>query len=281
MVLFLLITLLTFTFAYSQEIKVGFTAVITREDAGSIHSFLDYLSKKTGFLLKPVFAKSYDEMDHFLAIGRVDIAYICGAPYVEGKDRYGYKIVAVPLNSEGKPYYYSLVITRKEKHYKSLLDFKGKTYAFSDPKSNSGSLVPTYNLLKRGLKPDEFFKPVIYTYSHYESILAVYKGFVEGASVDSIVYEQVLKLDKSIGKEIKVVEKYGPFPITPFVYRRGLDTTIVKKMRDALLEMNKEKEGKKVLSLLGISGFTVVEDNFYMPIKHMLKYVNKDVFSKR
>ncbi|WPM31324.1 phosphate/phosphite/phosphonate ABC transporter substrate-binding protein [Hydrogenobacter sp. T-2] len=267
--------------AYTQEIKVGFTAVITREDAESIYSFLDYISKKTGLALKPVFAKSYDEMDYFLSIGKVDIAYICGGPYVEGRERYGYKILAVPLNHEGKPYYYSLVITRKEKPYKSILDFKGKPYAFSDPKSNSGSLVPTYILLKKGLKADEFFRPVVYTYSHYESILAVYKGFVEGASVDSLVYEQAIRLDKRLEREIKVVEKYGPFPITPFVYRRGLDNLTVERIKDALLKMKEDEEGRRILNVLGISGFRTVRDEFYKPIEEMLDYVKRNVTSNK
>lgn len=267
--------------AYAQDIKVGFTAVITKEDAESIYSFLDYISKKTGLALTPVFAKSYDEMDYFLSIGKVDIAYICGGPYVEGRERYGYKILAVPLNRDGKPYYYSLVITRKEKPYKSLLDFKGKPYAFSDPKSNSGSLVPTYILLKKGLKVDEFFRPVVYTYSHYESILAVYKGFVEGASVDSLVYEQAIRLDKRLEREIKVVERYGPFPITPFVYRRGLDNLTVERIKDALLKMKEEEEGRRILNALGVSGFRTVKDEFYKQIEEMLDYVKRNGTSNR
>lgn len=78
------LTLLLFSLACSQEIRVGFTAVITREDAESIQTFVDYLSRKTGASFRPVFTRSYDEMDYFLSIGKVDIAYICGAPYVEG-----------------------------------------------------------------------------------------------------------------------------------------------------------------------------------------------------
>jgi len=177
-----LILLLAVIVVWSKEINVGFTAVITREDVKTIRDFLDYLSKKTGFKFNPVFAKSYDEMDFFFFSGRVDMAYICGAPFVEGYKRFGYLILAVPTTSE------------KDKPYRSLLDFKGKPYAFSDPKSNSGSVVPTYFLLKHGYLPSEFFRPLIYTYSHYESILAVHKGFVEGASVDSIVYEHTSRV---------------------------------------------------------------------------------------
>ncbi|MDW8096073.1 MAG: phosphate/phosphite/phosphonate ABC transporter substrate-binding protein [Aquificaceae bacterium] len=272
----LLLLLLLLTTLYAREIRIGFTAVITKEDTESIQAFVEYLSKRTGLNFKPIFAKSYDEMDYFLAMGLVDVGYICGGPYVEGRERYGYRILAVPLNSEGKPYYYSLVVTRVEKPYRRLTDFKGKPYAFSDPKSNSGSLVPTYELLKRGIRPSEFFKPVVYTYSHYESILAVQKGFVEGASVDSLVYKHAIRLNPGLARELKVVEVYGPYPTKPIVYRTGLDRTVLKKLREALLSMGREEEGKRVLEALGISGFSTVEESFYEPIRHMLNYVKKN-----
>jgi phosphonate transport system substrate-binding protein len=270
----LIVVLFLFCQAIAQEVKVGFTAVITKEDTLTVYKLLEYLSKKTGYTLKPVFAKSYDEMDFFLSMGYVDIAYICGVPFVEGTKRFGYKLLVVPLTSEG-PYYYSYVIARKEKDYRSILDFKDKPYAFSDPKSNSGSIVPTYVLIKRGHKPSEFFKPLIYTYSHHESILAVYKRFVEGASVDSLVYEQTKRVAPHITSQLKVVEKFGPFPTTPFVYRKGLKADVVERLKLAFIDMSKDREGLKVLKRMGIAGFGTVETGFYEPIKGMITYINK------
>ena len=121
----------------------------------------------------------------------------------------------------------------------------------------------------------------VYTYSHYESILAVYKGFVEGASVDSLVYEQAIRLDKRLEREIKVVEKYGPFPITPFVYRRDLDNLTVERIKDALLKMKEEEEGRRILNVLGVSGFRTVRDEFYKTIKEMLDYVRRNGTSNK
>ena len=259
---------------WSKEINVGFTAVITREDVKTIRDFLDYLSRKTGLSFNSVFAKSYDEMDFFFFSGRVDMAYICGSPFVEGYKRFGYSILAVPTTSDG-PYYYSYVITKKDKPYKSLLDFKGKPYAFSDPKSNSGSVVPTYFLLKHGYFPSEFFRPLIYTYSHYESILAVHKGFVEGASVDSIVYEHTSRVSPHLTKDLKVIQKFGPFPSTPFVASNRLDAYTVKIIRDALLEMHNDEEGRKILRSMGIYSYTYLEPKHYKVIANMIEYISK------
>ncbi len=271
----LIILFVLFGLLQAKEIRVGFTAAISKEDFYTVHRFLDYLSKKTGLDLKPVFAKSYDEMDFFLNTGHVHIAYICGAPFVDGSKRFGYNLLVAPLSEEG-PVYYSYVVVRKEKRYSSIFELKNKPYAFSDPKSNSGSLVPSYILAKKGYKPSDFFKPLIYTYSHSESIMAVYKGFVEGASVDSLVYHHMEKVQPNITKELKVIQKFGPFPTTPFVYSRYVDKETVEKLRTAMLNMNRDEEGRAILEKMGIKGFTRLNLSFYKPIKDMIAYLNSN-----
>lgn len=265
--------MLLFLLAYPKEVyRFGFTAVVAKEDVKSVERFLEYLSKRTGYAFVPVFTKSYDEMNYLISRGMVDIAYICGAPYVEDKDHAGFKLLAVPLY-KGKPYYYSYVITKRGKSYASILDFKGKPYAFSDPKSNSGSVVPTYVLVKKGYRPESFFNPIVYTYSHSESILAVYYGFVEGASVDSIVFDQFVGKSPKIASELRVVETYGPFPITPVVVRKDLREDVKVALRKTLLSMGKDAEGKELLRDLALDGFTLVKDSFYDPIREMITFV--------
>lgn len=271
--LFLIFLLFILSLSFSQPvIHFGFTAVVAKEDVRSVELFLKYLSEKTGYKFVPVFTKSYDEMDYLLSRGMVDVAYICGAPYVENKDSANVELLVVPKYL-GKPLYYSYVITRKEKNYSSIMDFRGKPYAFSDPKSNSGSVVPTFILMKNGYTPEDFFKPIVYTYSHSESVMAVYYGFVEGASVDSIVFDQMRKAMPEITSHIKVIERYGPFPITPIVVRRDLQSGVKDRVKYALLEMEREKEGEEVLSRFGLDGFTVVEDSFYDPIRQMISFI--------
>ncbi|RLJ70547.1 phosphonate transport system substrate-binding protein [Hydrogenivirga caldilitoris] len=275
----LIVLFLTLGLSFPQEVyRFGFTAVVAKEDVKSVEKFLNYLKEKTGYSFVPVFTKSYDEMSYLLSRGMVDAAYICGAPYVEDKDYAGFELLAVPLY-RGKPLYYSYVITRREKGYKSILDFKGKPYAFSDPKSNSGSVVPTYILMRNGYKAERFFKPIVYTYSHSESILAVYYGFVEGASVDSVVFDQFAKKSPEVASQLKVVEKYGPYPITPVVVRSQLSEDVKYALRKALTLMSKNPKGRDILSELSLDGFTVVEDSFYNPIREMITFIKNTSLS--
>ncbi len=198
----------------SDKITLGITGVALKENISALIKFKDYLIKTTGLDIKIKFARSYSTMRHLILDNDVDVAYICGATYVDLLPSKKIKLLALPT-VDGKPYYYSLIIARKGTRYKTIDNFKDKIFAMSDPESNSGSLVPRYEIDKRGYRDGHFFKRVVYTYDHGESVNAVLYGFVQGASVDSVVYKAFLKNRPKQKNSLRVVEKFGPFPIPP------------------------------------------------------------------
>lgn len=258
-----------------DEINFGITGVVLKEDLVNLIQWQRYLSKHTGLHIKLKFLRSYSEMKNRFKEKQIDFAYVCGATYVDLEPTHNAELLVVPL-FQSKPYYESLVITRKENNYKSLDDFKNKLYAFSDPESNSGSLVPQYQLLKRGYAPNKFFSRIIYTYDHGESILAVLDGFVDGASVDSVVYESFLKDHEGVRKKLKIVERFGPYPITPIIVNKSLSEEIKQKLSTALLQMSQDKEGKLILEKMGIDRFALPHNLSYTKIAK-LKFILESV----
>ena len=83
--------------------------------------------------------------------------------------------------------YHSYFIVNTNSSIQSFDALKGKTFAFTDPHSNTGCLVPTYVLAKRGETPDSFFKEAFFNNSHDNSIKAVAQGLSDGAAVDSLI----------------------------------------------------------------------------------------------
>lgn len=256
------------------EIVFGLASVAMKDDVVTIEKWRQYLSLKTGEKVRLVFTKNYDEMRSLLESGSIDVAYLCGATYVESQKSAKLDILAVPTLN-GSPTYFSYVIARNNCPCRSLLDFKGKLYAYSDPKSNSGSIVPKYELLKRGINPREFFKKTITTYDHAESIHAVAVGFVDGASVDSIVYDAFVRLNPDIAQTIRIVQKIGPFPSTPVVVREALSSQLKNRLRFAMTTMHIDPLGKKILFRLGIEKFEYHPPYDYSPIAQMIESLKK------
>jgi len=259
--------------ASSDTITLGITGVALKENISTLIKFKNYLIKTTGLNIKIKFARSYSTMRHLILDNDVDVAYICGATYVDLLPSNKIKLLALPT-VDNKPYYYSLVIARRGTKYKTIDNFKDKIYAMSDPESNSGSLVPRYEIDKRGYKDDNFFKRVVYTYDHGESVNAVLYGFAKGASVDSVVYKAFLKNRPKQKKRLRIVEKFGPFPIPPFVIRKDVPQAIQDKLQKSLINMDKDKNAKHILDDMAIGSF-IKPDNFsYEKIKKIKLFLN-------
>ena len=264
----------------SGKITLGLTGVTLKEDIATIMSFKNYLSKHIKVDVNLKFAKSYSIMESFIINESVDFAYVCGATYVDLEDLNKIELFVIP-QSNGKNTYSSLIIAQQDSKEQSLIDFQNKTFAMSDPDSNSGSLLPFYEIIKQGYNKDNFFNKVIYTYDHGESIEAVLNGFVHGASVDSMVYDAYIYKHPSAKNRLKIVQDFSNYPIPPFIIRKNLPLEIRQKLQTTLLNMHKDKKGKQILKAMSIDNFEKPNNISYEKIKkvkeYMHNYRNKNV----
>jgi len=180
-------------------------------------------------------------------------------------------LVAPEVN--GEPTYYSYLVVRSDAPYKSLADLRGRTFAFSDPLSNSGRLVPVYELARMGETPDSFFSRSIFTYAHDNSIKAVAENLVDAAAVDSLVYDYWARAGSEYTAKTKVIEKWGPFGTNPVVVPPGLDSALKAKLRQILLDMDEDPEGRQLLDALLIDRFVVPDDRIYDSVREMRSFL--------
>jgi len=156
---------------------------------------------------------------------------------------------------------------------------KGKTFAFVDPKSNSGKLFPTYWLARRNLTSDDFFNKYFFSYSHNKSVEMVAKKKVDGAAVDSIVYAFMAATKSQYALETKIIHQSPEFGIPPVVIPPGLPLFLKEKLRETFLTMHEDNAGKSILDAMRIDRFVVVDDSNYDPIRKMQAFVKKQVAS--
>ncbi len=270
--LFLILSL--FSSLYGKTITFSFTGTTLKEDLKTYLQWKKYLEANSQFKVNIEFARTYAEVISNIKDSKTDIAYVCGSTYTILKDKNNAKLLAIPiLNGDDK--YYAYIIALKNSKYKNLLDFKNKIFAFTDTDSTSGSITPTYYILKHGFPINNFFQNLIYTYDHGESIQAVIDGFVDGASVDSLVYTQYAKKYPNKIKKLKIVQKIGPFTISPIVARSDLNEKEFNKLQKLFLNMDKTKIGKEILLNLNIDKFEKPKNQKYEKIYEMLKYIKE------
>jgi phosphonate transport system substrate-binding protein len=231
---------------------------------------LTYLGKKINTDLEFLQRKTYGEINELLRRGEIDLAFICSGPYVAGRERFGFESLAVP-EVHGSHFYQSYLIVNKNSPYHRLEDLRGHTFAFTDPDSNTGKLVPTYWLAQMQERPETFFSRIVYTYSHDNSIMAVARNLVDGATVDGLIWEFYQEKNPAFTSKTRVIKKSEPYGIPPLVASKALATESKERIRQILFSMHQDQEGKRILTELMIDRFIAPQEEWYDNLRQMYR----------
>lgn len=260
--------------AYAR-LRVAVAAMISPKQTFSLYrDLLTYLGRQMGKETEFVQRKTYREVNELLMKGDIDVAFICSGPYATGKERFGFVPLAVP-EVHGSRFYHSYLIVNKNSPARRLEDLKGRTFAFTDPDSNTGKLVPAFWLAEMNETPESFFGQVIYTYSHDNSILAVSRGLVDGAAVDGLIWEYFQAHAPDFTANARVIKKSEPYGIPPLVASGKLPVEVRERLRDVLLAMHEDPEGSRILAGLMIERFLPLREEAYAPIRRIYQYLEQ------
>ncbi len=254
----------------ADELRIAVGAIIS--PAKSLIFYEDifgYIGDKLGREVKMVQKRTYGDVNIHMEEGRIDAAFVCSRPYVRGHRDFGMELLCVPV-CLGKTVYHSYFIVHKDSPIQNLEGLRDKVFAFSDPLSNTGRLVPVYILAKNmGETPESFFREYVYTYSHDNSIRRVAERAVDGAAVDSLIWEYENRTDDQWTKQTKIIYRSPAYAIPPVVVSPDIDPELREKLRSAFLEMHLDPKGRAILKKVLIDRFTTIEDGEYDSIRQM------------
>jgi phosphonate transport system substrate-binding protein len=258
-----------------NSLRIAVGGMITpKAGFGYYRRFLDYIGGKLGMRVQLVDRENYAEINDMVKTGDVDVAFVCGGPYVQGHDEFGMELLVAP-QAYGERVYYSYIIVSKDSTIGKFAELRGKKFAFTDPLSNSGTLVPTYMLARMHETPESFFSKTIFTQSHDNSIRAVAQGVVDGAAVDSLIWEYLNRTDPLYTSETKVIKKSPPYGIPPVVVRRDLKPELKRKLRQIFLATDQDTQGREILKGMMIDKFVPIADSAYDSIREMKKWTDE------
>jgi phosphonate transport system substrate-binding protein len=253
----------------STDLNVAVAAMISpKETIDYYRELLNYIGAKMGRGIRLVQRKTYGEVNEMFLHGQIDLAFICSGPYAVGKQKYGFEALATPIVRD-QPFYQSYLIVNKDSSFRELADLRNRNFAFTDPDSNTGTMVPRYWLAQMGETPESFFKSFTYTYSHDNSILAVARLLVDGAAVDGLMWEYYNVRNPIYTSRTKVIKKSEPFGSPPLVASVALPPQDKQVIGQLVFNMHLDPEGKKILEKLMIDRFAVPEEEWYEPIRIM------------
>jgi phosphonate transport system substrate-binding protein len=253
----------------ARTLRIGMTPAILNDQHSLLDDWRAYLQGKLGRPVEFVQRDRYRETMDLLSLGQLDYAWLCDYPFVFLKDLV--RLLAVPLN-QGRPYYRAyLIVGADDQRRNGMADLKGAVFAYADPYSNTGYLAPRFRIRELGGDPKVFFRQTFFTWSHSKVVEAVARGFADGGSVDSFVWDTLNKLRPEATKGTRIIERSSDFGFPPFVAHHSVPAGEFARVQQVLVGMVDDATGKMLLDRLNLDGFIAGDRHLYDGVATMMR----------
>lgn len=254
----------------TNAIRFGITAVFLYDRPRMLARWQSYLEGATGARVQFVQRGVYSPIIDGLRAGQIDFAWICGFPYVLHAREF--RLVAVP-SWRNQTLYQSYLITSVAAKATGLADLRGRSFAFSDPLSNSGYLYVRYLLARQKEQVESYFGRSFFAHSHPNVIEAVADGLADAGAVDGYVWEVLAEVQPGLTGRTRVLQRSPEFGFPPIVAAAHVNAGMRERMQRALLAMHESPDGQAVLRELRLDRLEAGSPRLYDGIGEMARAV--------
>lgn len=264
-----LVTLLMCVIAFSAQAELVLAVHPFKPASVIDQSFTpltNYLSEKLGQSVVLRIGKDYQT--HIDAIGNdaVDIAYMGPVPYVQLRERYGERPLLARQQIGTSPVFHGKIFVRADSAIRTLGDLAGKRFAFGEPHSTMSHLVPRYLLWQAGITVDKLASHK-FVGDHVNVALGVLAGDFDAGAVKEDVYFAYEP------RGLRAIATSQPISDHLFVASRKLPEAQVRKLRDIMLNLHQDAQGRAVLAAMtkGVTALVPVQDRNYDSLRQVVK----------
>ena len=258
-------------------------ALLSTESASEItrrwSPVLAQLEKDLGIRVRYTVATDYRGTIEALKFKKAEVGWLGPKAYVEASTNNYANVepVAQLRNQNGSLGYRSCLIAHSDSDIFTPEDLAGKTFAFNDPNSTSGYLVPmTFFLNEIGVDVKKHFAKVTFSGSHEASILAVANKKVDVASTNLPDMQQLTREGKVTRGALRVIWVSKLIPNDPVVVRKDLPPSLKTAIEESLVSMkDRAPEAFANAGAVFGGGFVQADDSKYQIVREMNEAAKK------
>jgi phosphonate transport system substrate-binding protein len=238
----------------------------------------DYLSKKIGVKTElKVLTRYGNIIDNFVSAG-MDGAFFGSFTYTLAHAKLGVEAITRPKDIHGISTYHGLIFVRKDSGIKSVKDMLGKNFAFVDRATTAGYLLPLAYFKTHGIKNyGAFFKETYFTGTHEDAIYDVLNKKADIGAAKNTVFNRLAAEDSNIKNELVILERSPDVPENALAVKEGLDESIKNKLKETLLGMHNDPDGRKILRDFGAQKFIETTDDDYINVYSYTQEIGLDL----
>jgi phosphonate transport system substrate-binding protein len=266
-----------------ETIKVVKMGLIPADDAEEMvrayEPVREYLTEQLGVPVEITVTTDYTAAIEAMRSKHIDMAWFGPFSYVIAANVAGAEaIVNGVKRSDGKADYHSVIVVRADSGIESLEDLKGKKFAFVDPASTSGNLIPRKILIENGIDPEKDFDMYYYAGTHNAVQYAVANGKVDAGADSDNSYNRMAEAGEIDTEVNKIIYTSPAIPGSPIAVRGDLPRELKQRIQDALVGMD-EQTIHKVDGWGSIASYQKVVDSDYDIIRETAKTLGMDIKS--
>lgn len=249
------------------EITLGI--IPTEGSSGTQERFaplINHLEKTLGVKVKTYVGADYAAVILAMQNKKIDLAYFGPKSYVEAAERAGAEVLVRENAIKGGLGYRSLIVVKSGNPATKIQDVKGQDFAFVDPNSTSGFLVPrAYFLLDMKVKPEDYFKRVMFAGTHENLIMGVKNGTIPVGATNDLDLARAVEGGAVKQGDLKIIWTSDLIPASVYAARKDLPPTFRKAMQDAFISY-KDPKGLEDMQL---RGYVAGKDSDYNSIRKL------------
>ena len=238
-----------------HTLRFGTTPVFLDDQVGFLARWASYLGEAVGMPVQFVQRRAYRDIMGMLRAQELDAAWICGYPWVVNqlatararRSRCTTVSPGTSLTSSSRS---------KDQTTRTLRDLRQRIYAYSDPDSNSGYLVPRTTLIREGIDPDRHFARSFFTWGHRNVVSAVAAGLSDGGSVDGYVWDTLQRVAPIAVQRTRVAWRSDRYGFPPLVVRASsVSGHRAPTARSAVWQCRTPRPAGRLLDELNLTAF--------------------------
>jgi phosphonate transport system substrate-binding protein len=226
-----------------------------------------YISNKIGMKIELKVLPRYGNIINNFVSENMDGAFFGSFTYALAHSKLGLEVIARPENTEGISTYHGLLFARKDSGIRNIKDMAGKRLAFVDKATTAGYLLPLAYFKKYGIDNyRNYLKETYFAGTHEDVINDVLDRKTDIGAAKNTVFYRLAEKDKRILNDLIIFERSPEVPENGLALRKNIDTSLKTQIKEILLDMHNDPDGKKVLKDFGASKFIPTSNDDYKPV---------------
>ncbi|MCU0453908.1 MAG: PhnD/SsuA/transferrin family substrate-binding protein [Bacteroidetes bacterium] len=225
---------------------------------------MDYLTARTPYRFELLLGSDYAEALQHLLSGKAAAVFLGSYLYARERERADIIPILKPLNEQGEAVTRSVLFVRSTSTARAIGDLRGRRLALPSAESYSANwavaeLLPSNGLAEGGLA-------AVQNFAHHHTVIA---KVLNGSFDAGITREHLIK--DLVGSSIRVIATSVPIPSPPIVVRRTETPAVIAAIREALLEVGRDEERRRILTkdwdIEFVHGFAPAAAEDYEPVR--------------